>query len=490
MEKHVVIGAGPAGLTAAWELAKLDKPILMLESDPDYVGGIARTVEYKGNRFDMGGHRFYSKSDEINRIWGEMLPGDFIDVPRMSRIYYNQKFFPYPIELKATLKNLGIGTSILIGLSYLWARAFPRRQEISFEDWIVNRFGERLYSTFFKTYTEKVWGLPCTEISKDWAAQRIRGLSLIKAVRHAIFPPKANGDIKTLIKTFSYPRLGPGQLWESVRDQVLAEGNELEMGKTAVRLNHEDGIMTSIETQDGGEYGGSHFYSTMAIRDFVLSLNPPPPAFVVEAAESLKYRDFLTVALVVNRPDLFPDNWIYIHDPGVNVGRIQNYKNWSQNMVADPSQTCLGMEYFCNKGDRVWEMADLDLVRMAAQEVDQIGLARASDVVDGRVVRVPNAYPVYDGDYKTHRETIKDWLNGYFKNVYPAGRAGLHTYNNQDHSMMAAILSVRNATEQAMLDVWNINTDEEYGEEGQGQRQVEERLVPRRIPLEQATALA
>jgi len=415
-----------------------------------------------------------------------MLPNDFIQVPRLSRIYYNRRFFPYPIELKATIGNLGLWTSLLIGLSYLRARALPRKHEVSFEDWIVNRFGHRLYSTFFKTYTEKVWGIPCTEISKDWAAQRIRGLSLIQAVKHALFSPKANSQIKTLIKTFSYPRLGPGQLWESVRDQILDAGNELELGKTVVKLNHHDGVMTSVETDDGCEYDGSHFYSTMTIRDFILSLSPEAPRPVRHAAESLKYRDFLTVALVIDRPELFPDNWIYIHDPGVNVGRIQNYKNWSRDMVADPSQACLGMEYFCDKGDRLWEMEDHQLVRLAAQEVDQIGLARASDVVDGCVVRVPNAYPVYDGDYRTHRETIKDWLNSYFLNVYPAGRAGLHTYNNQDHSMMAAILSVGNATEEAILDVWNINTDEEYGEEGRTQTPIEERLVPRRILREPA----
>ena len=486
MERHVIIGAGPAGLTAAWELSKLERDVLLLESDPVYVGGIARTVGYKGHRFDMGGHRFYSKSDRINRLWREMLPNDFIQVPRLSRIYYNRKFFPYPIELKATIGNLGLRTSFLIGLSYLWARAFPRKDETSFEDWIVNRFGHRLYSTFFKTYTEKVWGIPCSEISKDWAAQRIRGLSLIQAVKHALFSPKANSQIKTLIKTFSYPRLGPGQLWESVRDQILDVGNELELGKTVIKLNHHDGVMTSVETEDGCEYDGSHFYSTMTIRDFILSLSPEAPRLVCDAAESLKYRDFLTVALVIDRPELFPDNWIYIHDPGVHVGRIQNYKNWSRDMVADLSQTCLGMEYFCNQGDSLWGMNDQGLIRLAARELDEIGVAQGSDVIDGCVVRVPNAYPVYDGDYRKHRETIKDWLNSYFLNVYPAGRAGLHTYNNQDHSMMAAILSVRNATEQAILDVWNVNTDEEYGEEGQAQTQIEERLVPRRILREPA----
>jgi protoporphyrinogen oxidase len=487
-EMHVVIGAGPAGLTAAWMLSKLGKDTIILESDPRYVGGIARTVEYKGNRFDMGGHRFYSKSDEINRLWEEMLPSGFIQVPRLSRIFYDQKFIPYPIEARATLRSLGFLRSLKIGMSYLRARLFPRRPEISFEDWIVNRFGYDLYVTFFKTYTEKVWGIPCTSINKDWAAQRIRGLTLFEAIKNALFPPKANSNIKTLIKTFTYPRLGPGQLWESVCDRVLANGGRLELDKTVVRMNHRDGVMRSVETQDGCTYEGSHYYITMTLRDFIDSLDPPPPPEVLRAAHSLVYRDFMTVALVVDRADLFPDNWIYIHDPGVHVGRVQNYKNWSKDMVADPSTTCLGMEYFCNQGDALWEMDDTDLIAMAAQEVERIGLAKASECVDGCVVRLVMTYPVYEGDYKTHRKIIKSWMNSYFKNVYPAGRGGLHNYNSQDHSMMAAILAVRNMSEGTVFDTWAINTDNEYAEEGAPRREIEERLVPSRIPSEPAIA--
>jgi protoporphyrinogen oxidase len=479
MERHIVIGAGPAGLTAAWELTKLAKEVHILEADPRYVGGIARTVTYKGNRFDIGGHRFYSKSAEINRLWQEMLPHDFIQVPRLSRIYYNQHFFSYPIEVRATLLGLGLGGSCKIGLTYLWARLRPRQPEVSFEDWIVNRFGYELFSTFFKTYTEKVWGMPCSEISKHFASQRIRGLSLSEAIKNALFPPKDNSSIKTLIKTFTYPRLGPGQLWERVRDEVLAHGNRLELGKTVVTMHHRDGHMIAVETQDGCVYEASHFYVTMPLKDFVNALNPPPPPEVLQAGNALRYRDFLTVALVVEQSHLFPDNWIYVHDPGVHVSRIQNYKNWSPDMVVDPAITCLGMEYFVNEGDQLWAMTETDLIRMAAQEVEQIGLAKASDCRDGCVVRLRKTYPVYDEHYQQHRQTLKHWCNAYFKNVYPAGRGGLHNYNSQDHSMMMAILSVRNMCQGTLFDVWAINTEDEYAEEGQARPEIEVRLAPR-----------
>jgi protoporphyrinogen oxidase len=481
MEKHIVIGAGPAGLTAAWQLSKLGREVHILEADPQYVGGIARTVSYKGNRFDMGGHRFYSKSAEINHLWQEMLPHDFIQVPRLSRIYYKRQFFPYPLNVRATLLGLGLWRSCKIGLSYLGARLRPRQPEASFEDWIVNRFGYELFTTFFKTYTEKVWGIPCTEISKDFAGQRIRGLSLSEALKNALFPPKDNSNIKTLIKTFTYPRLGPGQLWERVRDEVLAQGNQLELGKTVVKMYHSDGVMDAVETQDGCIYEGSHFYMTMALKDFVNALDPAPPPEVLHAGNALRYRDFLTVALVVDRVHLFPDNWIYIHEPSVHVGRIQNYKNWSPDMVADPSKTCLGMEYFVNEGDPLWSMSDADLLHMAAQEVEQIGLAKASECRDGHVVRLRKTYPIYDEYYKDHLRTLKGWCNTYFKNVYPAGRGGLHNYNSQDHSMVMAILSVRNMSEGAIFDVWAINTEEEYAEEGQAKLESELRLAPQPV---------
>lgn len=336
----------------------------------------------------------------------------------------------------------------------------------------------------FKTYTEKVWGIPCAQISKDFSAQRIRGPSLFQAVKNALFPPKQNSNIKTLIKTFTYPRLGPGQLWERVCDEVPAAGNRLELDKTVVKLYHEDGVVRAVKTQDGSIYEGSHFYVTMALKDLVNALDPALPAEVLQADNSLIYRDFLTVALVVNRPELFPDNWIYIHDPGVHVGRIQNYKNWSRDMVADPTKTCLGMDYFCNQRDSLWEKSDAELIRMAANERKLVGLAKSMEVSDGCVVRLTKTYPVYDWNYKENRQTLKNWMNGYFRNLYPAGRGALHNYNSQDHSMMMAILAVRNMSQGNLFDVWAINTDEEYAEEGAGQNEVEQRLVPR--PLSKA----
>ncbi|MBI3926953.1 MAG: NAD(P)/FAD-dependent oxidoreductase [Armatimonadetes bacterium] len=478
--RHVIIGAGPAGLTTAWQLEAHGQRTLILEEDPHYVGGIARTVEYRGNRFDLGGHRFFSKSQAINRLWQDMLPGGFEEVERLSRIYYGGHFFPYPLKIGPTLRGLGLWTSGCILASYLWSRLRPRKEEVSFEDWIVNRFGYRLFAMFFKTYTEKVWGIPCDRISKDFAAQRIRGLSLVEAVRNALFPPRSE-RVKSLISTFLYPKLGPGQLWEAVRDHLVTRGHLLEMGRRVVAVHHAEGTVRAVSTHDGCRHPGEHFYSTMTLRDLILSLDPPPPPEVLEAARSLTYRDFLIVALIVRRPDVFRDNWIYIHDSAVQVGRIQNYRNWSPAMVADPQTTCLGMEYFCNRIDPIWNTEDQELVRMASREIARIGLVPEDAVSDGCVVRVPNAYPVYDDDYERHRETIKSYLNRTFRNLYPAGRGGLHAYNNQDHSMMTATLSVRNMMEGTGFDVWAVNSDAEYAEEGEACAKLEERLVPRSV---------
>ncbi len=481
-EHHVILGAGPAGLTAAWHLTRLGRKSTVLEADPDYVGGISRTVRYKGYRFDIGGHRFYTKSAEINRLWREMLPEGFIEVPRLSRIYYDRTFFPYPIALLPTLRGLGLWRSTRLAASYLRARIRPVRPEVSFEDWIVNRFGRMLYRTFFQTYTEKVWGLPCTRLSKDFAAQRIRGLSAFKAVKDALLPKRKKGtEAKTLIRTFVYPRHGPGMLWESVRDQAVAGGARVLMGRSVVRIRHEDGVVRAVTTSDGAVHEGTHFYSTLALRDLVEALDPAPPPDVLEAGRGLKYRDFLTVALVVDRAEVFPDNWIYIHDPGVKVGRIQNYKNWSADMVEDPGRTCLGMEYFCFEGDEVWSMPDADLIRLAAREVEAIGLAKAAECIDGAVVRLRRTYPVYDDGYLARREALKRHLHAAYRNLHTAGRGGLHSYNSQDHSMMAAIYCVRNVVEGSSLDPWGINTEEEYAEEGGAKKEFEERLVP--VPL-------
>jgi protoporphyrinogen oxidase len=478
--RHVVIGAGPAGLTIAWQLVRSGEEVVVLEADPHYVGGLSRTVAYKGHRFDIGGHRFYSKSGRINELWREMLPGEFIDVERLSRIHYDGRFFPYPLEVGPTLRTLGPRRSLRIGASYLRARLAPRHPEASFEDWIVNRFGRELYRTFFKTYTEKVWGMPCHEISKDFAAQRIRGLTFLGAATSRVRRWAGFGgtEVKTLIERFTYPRLGPGQLWEAVRDDVVARGGAVELGRRVVAVHHNGDAAVSVETAGGTQYEADVFYSTMTLRDLVAQLRPEPPREVRDAARHLRFRDFLTVAVIVDRPELFPDTWIYVHDPQVRVGRIQNYKNWSADMVGDPTVTCLGLEYFCNRGDPLWAMRDDDLVAMAGRELDALGLADAADCRDGCVLRVPDAYPVYDADYLRHRRTIRSWLAERATNVFPAGRGGLHNYNSQDHAMMTGLLSVRNALEGSDFDVWAINTEEEYAETGEASASLDRRLVP------------
>lgn len=482
---HVVIGAGPAGLTIAWDLVQADEDVVVLEADPVYVGGLSRTVEFKGHRFDVGGHRFYTKSDHIDALWHEMLPGEFVEVDRLSRIYYDGRFFPYPIELRPTLRTLGLRRSARIAASYLRARLLPRRPEVSFEDWIVNRFGRDLYRTFFKTYTEKVWGIPCEEISKDFAAQRIRGLTFLGAVGHGLRRVRrllGGDEVKTLIERFTYPRLGPGQLWEAVRDQVVDRGGKVELDRQVVALDHRDGRLAAVETADGARYEGDVFYSTMALRDLVARLRPPPPAEVLDAADRLRFRDFLTVAVVVDRPDVFPDTWIYVHDRATRVGRIQNYRNWSPDMVAGPDVTCLGLEYFCNRDDDLWALADDELVALAGRELETLGLAAAADCLDGCVLRVRDAYPVYDATYLEHRRTIRAWLDASLANLFPAGRGGLHNYNSQDHAMMTGLLSVRNALDGEAFDVWAVNSDEEYAETGTAAGPASDgRLVPSRL---------
>lgn len=486
--RHIVVGAGPAGLTVAWQLTRLGEAVHVLEADPRYVGGLSRTVEECGHRFDLGGHRFYSKSEVINRTWREMLPNDFIEVPRRSRIYYGRRFFPYPVELRATLRALGPARSIRILASCLRARLRPRRPEVTFEDWVVNRFGRDLYDTFFRTYTEKVWGIPCAEISKDFAAQRIRGLSLSSAVANRLWRSGNDRRAVTLIDRFLYPRLGPGQLWEAVRDEIVGRAGSVSLDKRVTAIRHQQGVITQVETADGDVYEGELFYPTLPLRELVARLEPPPPPPVLEAALGLRFRDFLTVVMVVDQAEVFPDTWIYVHDPHVRVGRIQNYKNWSSEMVADPRQTCLGLEYFCSRDDDLWALADEELVRLAVRELGVIALVDEERCVRGSVTRVRDAYPVYDGDYLKHRGTIRAWLEHNLTNVFPAGRGGLHNYNSQDHAMITALLSVRNALEGTDFDVWAINTEEEYAEAGETSAGVEGRLVPTRLPGESVPA--
>ncbi|WP_083670092.1 NAD(P)/FAD-dependent oxidoreductase [Singulisphaera sp. GP187] len=482
----VIAGGGPAGLTAAYELSKHGHSCVVLESDPNLVGGISRTDQYKGYRFDIGGHRFFSKSAEVNAIWREILGDQFVTRSRLSRIYYNRKFFHYPLKPVDALMKLGPWRAALILASYLKATLKPIKPERSFEDWVVNRFGRLLFEIFFKTYTEKVWGMPTNEITAEWAAQRIKGLSLVRAVTNALFGSrKSNGEvIKTLIESFQYPRLGPGQMWECARDKIREKGGAVHLDRRVVQIEHDGSAVTTFVTKDSNgkltAYHGENFVSTLPIRELIRCMSPQPPDAVVKAAESLRYRDFLTVVLIVDRAETFPDTWIYIHEPDVRLGRVQNFKNWSPDLVPDPTKSSLGLEYFCFEGDDLWTMPDAELIELGKREMDKMGLIAASEVSDGCVVRMPKAYPVYDDAYQGHLAVIRAWLKN-LPNLELAGRNGMHKYNNQDHSMMTAVLAARNILGLGQFDTWKVNTDAEYHEEGSEAEDTTGRIVPRKI---------
>ncbi len=490
--KVIVIGAGPAGLTAAYVLAKAGISVVVLEADPQYVGGISRTAQYKGFRFDIGGHRFFSKSQEIEDLWTEILPNDMLVRPRSSRICYNHQFFSYPLKPVEAFLKLGPVESIRCGFSYLWARLFPVAEPRNFQEWVTNKFGRRLFEIFFKTYTEKVWGMPCTEISADWAAQRIKGLSLSKAVLGALWPESTGakgGVIKTLINTFRYPRFGPGMMWDACTQKIRALGGEVRMGQRVTGCRF-DGHGWTVSTRgvDGetSEITGEHVISSAPIRELAASLSPTLSEGAAQAAAALKYRDFLTIVLILRERDAFSDNWIYVHDPGVSVGRIQNFKSWSPEMVPDPELACYGLEYFCFAGDSLWEMADADLIELGKRELVGLGLGKAEDFRDGCVVRQAKAYPVYDDEYARRVGIFRAELEQRFPKLHLVGRNGMHKYNNQDHSMMTAILCAKNILAGSnVYDLWAVNEDAEYHESG---RTVESssvsglRSVPQRVP--------
>jgi protoporphyrinogen oxidase len=519
----IIIGAGPAGLTAAIELQRQSgiKPIL-IEASHD-VGGISRTVRYKGNRMDIGGHRFFSKSDRVMRWWLNMMPvetgdsqegrltyhGMQRDLPeptsapdpssedlvmlvrqRKSRIYFLRRFFDYPISLTAaTFRNLGLVRTVRCGVSYMRSALLPQREEKSLEDFIINRFGKQLYLTFFKSYTEKVWGVPCNEISAEWGAQRIKGLSLKGVVLHFIkktFSGKPSGDIAqkktetSLIEKFLYPKFGPGQLWEHAADLVRAGGGEIHFGIHIDRIHLAGNTIASIEgVNEAGErvtYAGDYFFSTMPVRDLVRAVSATAtsevPADVTEVAEGLMYRDFITVGLLasklaVKEKDGSPlkDNWIYIQEPDVVVGRLQIFNNWSPWLVSEPGKVWIGLEYFCNETDDLWKLSDEAMSRFAIAEIAKIGILKAEDVEDSHVVRVPKTYPAYFGTYDRF-DVIRNYLDG-FENLFLVGRNGMHKYNNQDHSMLTAMTAVENIVNGVTTkqNIWAINTELEYHEE-------------------------
>ncbi len=472
-----IIGAGPAGLTAAYQLVKAGKTVAIIEQDPVYVGGISRTVEHEGYRFDIGGHRFFSKSQAVVDLWNEILPDDFIQRPRMSRIYYEGKFYSYPLRAFEALGNLGILRSTACMASYLWRRAFPIREVKSFEDWTTNQFGNKLYSIFFKTYTEKVWGMPCNEMSADWAAQRIKGLSLMGAVvdgfkRSLGFNKRPNDGqaVKTLLETFRYPRLGAGMMWDAARDKIIASGNGVVfMGHSLDRLASDGKGGWSLTAQGPGgllQIRAADTISSVPMRELAKRLHPLPTSTL--QASKLRYRDFLTVALMIDSEDLFPDNWIYIHDSKVKVGRVQNFRSWSPEMVPDPKVACVGLEYFCFEGDGLWSAPDAELVELAKREMEILDLVDPAKVIGGAVVRQEKAYPVYDEDYAENVAAMRHELEERFPTLHLVGRNGMHRYNNQDHAMMTAMLTAENILAgKRVYDTWCVNEDAEYHEAGE-----------------------
>lgn len=466
----VIIGAGPAGLTAAYALSKAGVQSIVLEKD-QMVGGLARTVNYKGYYFDTGGHRFFTKVESVENIWKEVLGEDLLHCNRLSRIYYNKKFFYYPLRPLNALLGLGIWNSILVLFSYLTSQLFPTKEEETFEQWVSNRFGKRLFKIFFKTYTEKVWGIPCKDISAEWATQRVKGLSLMATLKNAIIANQSNQKdkrkvIKTLIDKFDYPKFGPGMMWQTLVEIIHRTGSQVWLGNEVEGIRWSGNKVEALEVKQNGQVEllyGSDFISSMPIREALQKFKPQVPKEVLDAANDLKYRDFLTVALIIKKPMLFPDTWIYIHDPDVKVGRIQNFKNWSPFMVPDPNKTCLGLEYFCYEGDKLWNMPDDELIELGKRELETLGLANKNDVQDGTVVRMPKAYPIYDLTYRKSLDVVRRFL-GQLDNLQLVGRNGMHKYNNQDHSMLTAMLSAENILG-ANHDLWAINVEQEYHEE-------------------------
>ncbi len=472
----VIIGAGPAGLTAAYQLTKHGGSATILESD-DVVGGISRTVERDGWRFDIGGHRFFTKVREVDDLWFEILGKDeFLQRPRMSRILYRGKLYDYPLKPVNVLRNIGPVEAVRCVGSYGWAKVRPPKDTSNLEGFYVSQFGWRLYEHFFRRYNEKVWGVPTREMSADFGAQRSKGMSLMTAVVDGFTPKwvkarKSKGaQVTSLIESFNYPKYGPGQMWEKCAGIVTAAGSELIFDAKVVRVAHRDGLAYEVSAVvDGAEraYPADHVISSMPFRSLIRAMDPPVPDHVRAAADGLTYRDFMTVALVVPQEYSFPDNWIYIHDPAVKVGRIQNFGSWSPYLVKE-GRTCLGLEFFVNEGDDMWTKPDDELIEQAKRELQHLGLADSTKVEAGYVVRMPKAYPVYDEFYKDNVAVLRDWIAENAPNVMPTGRNGMHKYNNQDHSMMTAILSVDNILG-AHHDVWTVNVESEYHEEQLGE---------------------
>jgi protoporphyrinogen oxidase len=465
----LVLGAGPAGLTAAWELQRQGRTCSVLEQEA-VVGGLSRTVDHQGFLFDIGGHRFYTRSAFVEKIWKDLLGADLLTRNRISRIYYRGRFFQYPLDLKDVIAGLGLVEIVRCAGSYVWSHLRQHRPEDNFEAWVRNRFGQRLYEIFFRAYTEKVWGMPCRKISAEWAAQRIRGLNFRSLVSEALRRNangngalvNGNGRVRSLIHTFYYPRRGPGMLWNKMAELLRENGSRVLTQMPVERIRWEPGRILGVRA-GGREFEAESVISTLALRDLVESLDPPGPEWLREAAAGLRYRDFLIVTLRIRGASLFPDNWIYVHAPDVAVGRIQNFNNWSPEMSPDPEVTCLGMEYFCSEGDALWNGSDSELFLRARRELEHLGLARGREIIDGSILRVRKAYPVYDASYRKSQEAFRRFQDG-INNLQVAGRNGLHHYNNQDHAMLSGIMAARNLLG-ARYNVWGVNEDGDYLEE-------------------------
>jgi protoporphyrinogen oxidase len=463
----VILGGGPAGLTAGYLLAKKGLPVVVLEAE-NQVGGIAKTAVRDGYRFDLGGHRFFTKVKEVDDLWHEIMREEFLERPRMSRIYWRDrkgraKFLDYPLRGPDVMKKLGPVDLTKALFSYLWAAVKPKGRETTYEEWVANRFGRWLFNQFFKSYTEKVWGVPTSEIRADWAAQRIKNLSFFRAAWSAFFGNRDN-KVTSLISKFNYPRYGPGQMWETMTDDIQKLGGQVLLEHRVTQLDFDGERCVRVHVGDK-VFEPSAVISSLPLRNAVGMASPHPRPEVIAAAKGMRYRDFLTVAVVLDGEDLFPDNWIYIHDPNVNVGRIQNFRSWSPWMVPDRSKACVGLEFFCFAGDELWNMEDEDLVQLGMRELEQLGLARRDQLEFGFVERVPKAYPMYDAEYDTRVSTIRSWLDG-LDNYIQVGRNGLHRYNNSDHSMLTAMRAVDNLVTGADHDIWAVNAESAYHEEG------------------------
>jgi protoporphyrinogen oxidase/predicted dehydrogenase len=460
-----ILGGGPAGLTAAYILGRRGRPGAVFEADGT-VGGIAKTIEFNGFRFDLGGHRFFTKLQPVDKLWQEMLGDEFLTRPRLSRIYYDGKYFDYPITAKDVVARLGLWESTRCALSYLWAARHRNDEAHTFEEWVTTRFGRRLYDAFFRSYTEKVWGIPGSQIRSLWAAQRIKNFSLGRAILTILGFGQRN--VTTLIEEFRYPRLGPGQMWEAFAADAEAKSIPVYLKQRCEAIKHSDNRVTSVVVRQNGdtdEHSVDSVVSSIPLSELILNLDPPAPPHVQSAARALRYRDLVLVALMTSEPEPFPDNWIYLHDPGTRAGRVQNYGVWSEGMV-QPGMTCLGVEYFCFEGDEIWNMTDKQAVDLAKGELARVGLIDPSKVTDGVKVLVPKAYPMYDLAYEEAVETIRAYLQR-FENLETCGRNGLHRYNNQDHSMWTAILATLNIVDGTAHDVWSVNTEADYLEEGE-----------------------